>query len=255
MNPYVARFVSAGRKRGKTSLATRVVSDLISRGYVVGVVKHSSHDIDVATKDSRKYVSVGAKEVLVSSGSVGALFYSGWVDDLEYSLRYLSTPVVIVEGFKESSVGDAIAIVDDLREFQELTRVAHDILAVVTESEEVRLELSKSLKVFRKSDVSPVTDLIESRMLEFLENQTPKTNCGYCGYETCKALVRAYSTGKAPWCPVKSDVGLLINENPVPMNAFVKNMLRSVVEGFISSLKRVDVSRKKIVIEINYEYA
>lgn len=251
MNPYVVRFISAGRKRGKTSLATRVVSDLISRGYVVGVVKHSSHDVDVATKDSRRYVSAGAKEVLVSSGNVGVLFYSGWVDDLESSLRYLSTPVVVVEGFKESSVGDAIVIVNDLREFQELSRVVHDIIAVVSEDEGVRLELSKSFEVFKKNDVSSIADLIEAKLLDFFENQTPKTNCGYCGYETCRAFVKAYVTGKTRWCPVKSDVSLLIDGISVPMNPFVKNVLRSVVEGFISSLKKVSVSKKKIVIEIN----
>lgn len=252
MNPYVVRFISAGRKRGKTSLATRVVSDLISRGYVVGVVKHSSHDVDVATKDSRRYVDAGAKEVLVSSGRVGVIFYSGWADDLEYSLRYLSAPVVVVEGFKESSVGDVIAVVEDLREFRELSEVARNIVAVVSEDEKVRLELSKSLKVFRRNDVSSVTDFIESRMLEFLEEQTPKANCGYCGYETCRALVKAYVTGRTRWCPVRSDVSLLVNDSPVLMNPFVKNVLRSIIEGFISSLKKVDVSRKKIIIEISY---
>ncbi|MEM0025207.1 MAG: molybdopterin-guanine dinucleotide biosynthesis protein MobB [Zestosphaera sp.] len=252
MNPYVIRFISASRKRGKTSLATRVVSDLISRGYVVGVVKHSRHYVDVSSKDSSRYLSAGAKEVLVSSSSVGAIFYSGWVDDLEYSLRYLNTPVVVVEGFKESSVGEAIAVVKDLKEFQALSDVTRNIVAVVSEDEGLRLELSRSLRVFRENEVSLITDFIESRLLEFLEGQTPKINCGYCGYETCRAFVKAYATGKTLWCPMKSDINLLVNDNPVPMNSFVKNLLRSTIEGFISSLKRVDIDRKKVVIEINY---
>ncbi|MFN3267769.1 MAG: molybdopterin-guanine dinucleotide biosynthesis protein MobB [Zestosphaera sp.] len=251
MNPYVVRFISVGRKRGKTSVATQVVSRLVSRGYVVGVVKHSSHYVDVTSKDSSRYVGAGAKEVLVSSSSFGVVFYSGWVDDLEYSLRYLSTPVVVVEGFKESGVGDAVAVVNNLREFQVLSEVTHNIIAVVTEDEEVRLELSKSLKVFRKDEISMVVDFIESRLLDFLENQTPKTNCGYCGYETCRALVKAYATGKARWCLVRSDVNLLVDGDSVPMNPFVKNVLRSLIEGFISSLKRVKATRKKIVIEIS----
>ncbi|MEO3993820.1 MAG: molybdopterin-guanine dinucleotide biosynthesis protein MobB [Desulfurococcaceae archaeon TW002] len=251
MNPYVVRFISASRKRGKTFVATQVVSELVSRGYVVGVVKHSRHGVDVASKDSSRYVGAGAKEVLVSSSSVGVVFYSGWVDDLEYLLGYLSTSVIVVEGFKESSIGDVVVVVDNLREFQVLSKATHNIIAVVTENEEVRLELSKSLKVFRKNEVSMITDLIESRLLDFLENQTPKTNCGYCGFETCRALVKAYATGKTRWCPVKSGVSLLVNDNPVPMNPFVKNVLRSIIEGFISSLKGVNVSRKKIIIEIN----
>jgi len=89
-------------------------------------------------------------------------------------------------------------------------------------------------------------------LLDFLENQTPRTNCGYCGYGSCRALVKAYATGKTLWCPVKSDVSLTINDKPIPMNPFVKNVLRGVVEGFISSLKGVDQRKKKVVIELNY---
>ncbi|MGC8975430.1 MAG: molybdopterin-guanine dinucleotide biosynthesis protein MobB [Thermoprotei archaeon] len=252
MSPYVIKFVSATRKRGKTSLATRVVSNLVSRGYVVGVVKHSSHDVDVIGKDSNRYVGAGAKEVLVSSRGVGVVFYSEWVDDLGYSLRYLNTPIVVVEGFKESSVGDTIVIVNDLREFQELSKTVRNIVAVVSEDNEVRFELSKSLEVFKRGDVGPVTDFVEARLLSFLENQTPKTNCGYCGYETCRAFVKAYAMGKTFWCPASSDVGLLVNDVPVLLNPFVKNLLRSVIEGFISSLKGVNMNKKEIVIKISY---
>ena len=252
MNPYVIRFISAGRKRGKTSLAMRVVSELVSRGYVVSVVKHSSHQVDVASKDSSKYVSAGAKEVLVSSKNVGVFFYNEWVDDLEYSLSYLTTPVVVVEGFKESSVGDAIAVVNDLREFQELSRVAHNLIAAVSDNEEVKLKLSESLKVFERNNIGLITDFVEAKLLSFLESQTPRTNCGYCGYETCRAFVKAFAKGKTRWCPVKSEVSLVINGNPVPMNPFVKKVLRSVIEGFVSSLKKVDMNRKNITIEINY---
>lgn len=252
MNPYVIRFISVGRKRGKTSIATQVVSRLVSRGYFVGVVKHSSHYVDLVGKDSSRYVGAGAKLVLVSSSGVGALFYSGWVDDLEYSLRYLNTPVVVVEGFKESEIGDVVAIVNDLREFQELSKVARNVVAAVSEDEEVRLKLSESLRVFRKAEVDPLTDFIETRLLDFLENQTPKTNCGYCGYESCRAFVKACATGKTLWCPVKSDVNLRINDKPIHMNPFVKNVLKYIIEGFTSSLKGVDPHKKKIVIEINY---
>ena len=252
MNPYVIRFISVGRKRGKTSIATQVVSRLVSRGYFVGVVKHSSHYVDVVGKDSSKYVSAGAKLVLVSSSRVGAIFYSDWVDDLEYSLRYLNTPVVVVEGFKESEIGDAVAVVNDLREFQELSKVARNVVAAVSEDEGVRLELGKTLRVFRKAEANPLTDFIETRLLDFLENQTPKTNCGYCGYESCRALVKAYATGKTPWCPVKSDVNLSINDKPIYMNPFVKNVLKHLIEGFTSSLKGVDPHKKRIIIEISY---
>jgi len=252
VNSYVIRFVSVGRKRGKTSIATQVISELVGRGYVVGVVKHSSHRVDVVGKDSSRYVSVGAKSVLISSREMGVVFLSGWVDDLEYSLRYLNTPVVVVEGFKESGVGDAVAVVKDLREFQELSEVTRNLVAVVSGDEEVRLKLSRSLRVFREGEANMLTDFIEARLLDFLENQTPRTNCGYCGYGSCRALVKAYATGKTLWCPVKSDVSLTINDKPIPMNPFVKNVLRGVVEGFISSLKGVDQRKKKIVIELNY---
>jgi len=44
---------------------------------------------------------------------------------------------------------------------------------------------------------------------------------------------------------VESDMNLLANSDPAPMNPFVKNLLRSTAEGFISSLKRVNINRRK----------
>jgi molybdopterin-guanine dinucleotide biosynthesis protein B len=61
--------------------------------------------------------------------------------------------------------------------------------------------------------------------------------------------------GRLQWArragvPVTSGVRLVVNGKNIPLNPFVKRILRSTIEGFISSLKGVDESRKKIFIEI-----
>lgn len=249
---YVVRFVSVGRKRGKTSVASRVVSYLASRGYVVGVVKHSRSSVDPGGKDSSRYLRAGARVVAVSSSSLGAMFYSGWVDELESVLSFLNTPVVIVEGFKKSGTGDIVAVVDNIEEFETLSEVAcGNLVAVVTDNYEVGGRLEERVKVFRKSEATRLADLIEARALNYIESQTPKANCGHCGYGSCSAFAKAYITGKTAWCPASSDVSLLVDGRPVSMKPFVKNIIRSTVEGLVNPLKEVGPNVRRITIEVN----
>ncbi|MEM0014344.1 MAG: molybdopterin-guanine dinucleotide biosynthesis protein MobB [Zestosphaera sp.] len=249
---YVVRFVSTARKRGKTLVASRVISCLVNRGYVVGVVKHSHRNVDLASKDSNRYLRAGADVVVISSSLLGAVLYSKWVDDLESVLKFLSTPIVITEGFKESSTGDAIAVLSDDKEFEALSKTVHgNLIAVVLNGEGVESSINRPIKVFRMNDVERLADLIEEKALDYIESQTPRINCKHCGYESCRAFAKAYAAGKTAWCPVRSDVSLLIDNRPVSMKPFVKNIIRSTVEGLVGSLKGVSPNARRITIEIN----
>ena len=251
MNPYVVRFVSFARGSGKTSLASQIVAKLKSRGYIVGVIKHSHSEIDVADKDSYVYSNAGADAVVVSAPNRGAIFYSKWVDDLSHVVRYLTTPIVVVEGFKDSGVGDAIAIVNKAEEIESIKSLRNLVAVVASEELADALKGEHDFKVFTKSGVDELATLVEDRAISYIESQTPKLNCGYCGFETCRAFAKAFAMGKTGWCPVKLDVKLVVNDRNVPLNPFVKNALRSTIEGFISSLKGVEENRRRIVVEIN----
>jgi molybdopterin-guanine dinucleotide biosynthesis protein B len=255
MEPYVVKFVSIARGRGKTYIASQIVSKLKLKGYVVGVIKHVHGEIDVADKDSAVYRDSGADIVILSSERYGAVFMPKWIDDLKHVLSFVNTPIVVVEGFKNSEIGDTIIVAENVKEVEEVGRKIKNVIGAVVRERPVQ-ELvggaqTPQLFTFSESDVESLVKLIEIRALEFIENQTPKTNCGYCGFETCKAFAKVFAMGKADWCPVASNVKLVVDGKNIPLNPFVKNALRSTIEGFISSLKGVSEKRKKIFIEID----
>lgn len=251
MKPYTVRFVSLESNKGKTSVATSVVSRLKLRGYLVAAIKHVKHEIDIDGKDTGRYISAGADIVVASSSRVGAVYYSRWVDSLDSILNYIDTPIVIVESFKKSGVGDVVAVVDTIDELEALSKsVVGDIVALVCANPPT--ERVAGPRVFSRDDVDDLTSFIESRALKFLESQLPQTNCSLCGYETCAAFAKAYAMGKTYRCPILSNIRLIVNDREVPLNPFVQSILRSTVEGFITALKGIPPQRRRVVIEIEF---
>ena len=92
---------------GKTTLLTRLLPELIGRGYSVSTVKHTHHnvEIDQPGKDSYAHRKAGATEVMVGSPQRWALMHEN-LDNPEASLDEMierMTPVdlLLVEGFKK----------------------------------------------------------------------------------------------------------------------------------------------------------
>jgi hypothetical protein len=90
-----------------------------------------------------------------------------------------------------------------VKEAEELCKSLGSVIgAIVKEKSGEPFEECKQVApLFSFSDVEKLVDLIERKALEFIESQTPKANCGYCGYETCRAFARAFAMGKTSWCP------------------------------------------------------
>ena len=93
---------------GKTTLLTRLIPVLNSRGIRIGVIKHAHHtfEIDREGKDSYELRKAGANEVLVGSKSRWALLADNNSScDLTLSdhLRHIhqdELDLILVEGFK-----------------------------------------------------------------------------------------------------------------------------------------------------------
>ncbi|HDI02040.1 MAG TPA: hypothetical protein ENF93_00185 [Ignisphaera sp.] len=252
MNPYIVRFISIESKKGKTSIASRVIEILKKRGFVVGAIKHAVHRLDLSEKDSYRYLEVGSDVVAVSSKDLLIIYKPRWVDDLAKVVEEIRTPIVVVEGFKRSRLGDAIAVVDDVDELEELLKITN-VVAVATDSDRVReVAVDRGLSVFSKNSVAELADFVESKAINYIENQLPKTNCGYCGYSSCRAFAYAYLKGKESTCPVISIAKLVVDGREVPMNPFVKRVLQLVVKGFMDSLKGIPSIRRRVVIELEY---
>ncbi|MBI4183346.1 MAG: molybdopterin-guanine dinucleotide biosynthesis protein B [Proteobacteria bacterium] len=91
---------------GKTTLACRLLPELVGRGFRVSTVKRAHHgfDVDRPGKDSYEHRAAGATEVMVTSAARWALMHelrSAPEASLEELLSRM-TPVdlVLVEGFK-----------------------------------------------------------------------------------------------------------------------------------------------------------
>ncbi len=94
---------------GKTTLLEKVIAELKSRGYKVGVIKHDAHqfDIDHPGKDSYRLTAAGADTMLISSPAKLALVKqhpaSPSLDEL-LETYFTDVDLVVTEGFKKSGL-------------------------------------------------------------------------------------------------------------------------------------------------------
>ncbi|BCR03291.1 hypothetical protein DESUT3_03600 [Desulfuromonas versatilis] len=108
MSPKALSFV-AKSGTGKTTLLEKVISELKSRGYRIGVVKHDAHrfDIDHPGKDSHRLTAAGADTMLISSPEKLALVkkHAEALPITELLATYFGdVDLVLTEGFKKSGL-------------------------------------------------------------------------------------------------------------------------------------------------------
>lgn len=104
--PYILSFVAACSDSGKTTLIEKLVIILKGLGYKIGVLKHSAHkvEMDQKGKDSFRFTSAGADEVIVSSReSIGMIRTLREELELERILNlFEDVDIVLIEGYKNS---------------------------------------------------------------------------------------------------------------------------------------------------------
>ena len=94
---------------GKTTLLEKVIRELKSRGYRVGVIKHDAHrfEIDHPGKDSHRFTAAGADTMLISSPEKLAVVRrhdaSPPIGEL-IGTYFGDMDIVLTEGFKQSDL-------------------------------------------------------------------------------------------------------------------------------------------------------
>lgn len=163
---------------GKTTLAVKVIAELVARGVDVGSVKHHGHvgfDVDVPGKDSWRHREAGANEVAVCSPDRMALI-RGLDAPMEASeLVNLMRPhdVVVVEGYRHSGVPaieimrsgnerDVAAAAEFVRATAAGERFVFDPAALGADAD----RMPDDLTVGVASDISEVLDAARSCGLE-----------------------------------------------------------------------------------------
>lgn len=249
--PYIVKFISSHSGIGKTSVASHIVSKLKSRGYVICVVKHCVHGVDIEDKDTHRYIASGADIVIASSKSLGIVYHRVWLDSLDKILDLVFAPIIVAEGFRGSKLGDTVVVAENLYEAQ-YTECESNVIAYVVKDIDIdRNPEDMSIPVLSFSDLDRLVDIVEERAIDHIHGQLPKNNCGQCGFSSCRDLAIAFAKGLARHCATELDVKLVVDGRNVSLNPFVKRLVKSVALGIVDVLKDVPRHRRKIIIEIN----
>ena len=233
-----------GRKgSGKTTVAGAIARGLRERGYRVGVVKHVHGELDHRDKDT--YVHGKYSEVVGAvAGSEYAVFFkrSGTLEDV---LALMDVDFVVVEGFHENKTFPRVVCGKTAEEVREM----FDGLEVAVSG-----VVASSGCTFHVPVLDPFRD--RDRLVDIAERtafKLPNLNCGACG-SSCYGLARRIVAGEGSpsECVALSggDVRVSVDGRPLPLNPFVREVVRGVVAGLVRPLK--GFKRGRVVIEVEF---
>jgi len=204
------------KNTGKTTLVTKIVAELVERGFNVGTVKHTHHQFDLPERDTGKHKAAGA-EIVAGIGSETFISIKDSLDPEKVLLmmkfmKYLD--FVVVEGLKDSNYAKI-----STSEFKDEFTIAN-------------------VDVFNMDDskLNSIVDLAINRSFSMVND----LNCKKCGYDSCDDFVHAKLEGMADesYCKSESDrVILKVNDTMIPLNPFVRTFINETMYGMVKSLK------------------
>ena len=167
--PVIA-FVASSSGSGKSTLVESLVGILGTRGYRVGTVKHSAHEVQVDKEgsDSWRFIKAGAVNSVIVGPNITAVMRHRNTTSAESAIRdaSLNVDIVLVEGFKKINLSK----VEVYRKghskellYSERTGAEVGIVAVATDA-----ELDIALPILPLDDPEAVCDFIEEMFLSKL---------------------------------------------------------------------------------------
>ena len=189
---------------GKTTVMEKLIVELKKRGYRVATLKHNVHgfDIDLEGKDTWRYAKAGSDTVAISSSHKIAIIRKVGHDHTLAELnRFIGTDfdIILAEGFKQDKAPKIEVHRQELG--AELLCNKEELLAIATDE---RLEID--VPQYTLEDARGIADLIEKRFFDREQEDI---------------------------------VALYVNEEPIPLNPFVKSVISKTVLGMVSALKKV----------------
>jgi molybdopterin-guanine dinucleotide biosynthesis protein B len=167
-------FGIAGRSgQGKTTLIEALLSHFRSQGLVVNVIKHCHHTLDLEPprKDSARFRSAGAGEVLVVSPTSWAILHDGPEPSFDAMLARLGpADLTLVEGY----TGADLPRLEVVRAGSGRdTLYAHDARIVAIASD---LTLDTHLPLFDLNDVPRIASFIAATVGGLPAHAVPADN-------------------------------------------------------------------------------
>jgi len=206
---------------GKTTLILKLVPELIKRGYRVGVVKNCPHgfDLDREGKDSWKFYQKGAEGVFLASPQRFAFVERIKEEREEDILKYFSLLFYNFDVVLVEGFSNLREIkkIELLREgiSQKINPSLEKVIAVVSD-----FEINTDKPVFNPQEIGKIVDFMEKVM----EKITDK-------------------------------VEVIVNGEKLPLNFFLKKMVRNLALAVVDPLKRKDEKEeiKEVIIKVSRE--
>lgn len=149
-------------KSGKTTLIEKLIPELKRRGYKIGTIKHTFHnvDFDKKGKDSWRHKNSGAETVIVVSPGRIAMVRDDNCESLDcLEMYFQDMDLVITEGYKKEN-RPKIEIVRAATKKKPLCLDNDNRIALVTDTD-IDLEVPR----FGLEEIEKLADLIEKRYL------------------------------------------------------------------------------------------
>ena len=200
-------------KSGKTTLIEKLIKELKSRGYRVATIKHAPPGVsfDEPGKDSWRHLQAGSEAVFISSPDKIVLIKPVAQElTLDEIARLLGEDYDII--FTEGfKQGNAPKIEVHRREAGPPLKDIRKLIAIVTDE-----PLETKARQFSPEDVKSLADLLEKGFIE----------------------------------PQAERISLYINNIPIPLTVFPKEIISNVLLAMVSSLKGVgEISSLQIFLK------
>ncbi len=157
MLPMISIIGKSGS--GKTTLLEKLIPELKKRGYKIGTVKHTHHDVDVDKKgkDSARHKAAGANAVILAARNRISMIKDVEDDSLDYLADYLQDmDIIITEGFKNENTPK----IEVYRKESGKTPIYDEkpgIVAMVTNADDMDIDIPK----FKLEDIEKIANFIE----------------------------------------------------------------------------------------------
>lgn len=238
----VFHVVSRGSGEGKTRLLELLVREFAGLGVPVAVVKHTPHGFAAPVHDTERLLGAGAVAAAAHAGDSYMVEYRRALSLQELVDELPSPPVlVLVEGYSSKPIGPVIHVT--LRGEPPAVRNPY---ACVSDK-----PVEGCPKTYGWGEVPALARAILEEAYKRVAEQLPGINCAMCGSD-CTAMAWRILRGEARLldCPVRAKVRLVVDGRDVPINPFVKNIIREVVEALVRTLKGVPEKPREITIKI-----
>ncbi len=162
MGPKIVSIVGKSGS-GKTTLLEKLIPELKSRGYHLGIIKHAHRgfDMDKQGKDSWRHKKAGADATLVISPGMIAMVKDEKITSLHGVTHYLSDmDLIIVEGFKRETIPKIEIFRKADRHKEPLFLDGSRLEAFVSDT-----DFHPGVPTFGLEEIKPLADFIENRFI------------------------------------------------------------------------------------------